>query len=218
MQRLSFVQALTNRTQMHAFSPGRYIDNHQPECLHRYRRFTDLAHRHATRKIASRVMPTQPDPMLLALRQARTALDNGNMPVGATLEVAGKIISHTHNHIISDRSFVAHAENSLLIAHSRLLFEAQRQPSTIYTTLEPCLMCLSAAAHTRIKKIVYACPDPLGGAASIPPPQGWYQGHWPQVEHDPRYERPSSELIAAFSKSRPTWTNHFRHLLDENEN
>jgi len=152
--------------------------------------------------------------MSLAFQQARQALNVGDLPIGAALELSGKVIAQAHNRIITGQSLLAHAENTLLISNSGLLFKAQQQPAVIYTTLEPCLMCLSAAVHARITKIVYACSDPHGGATAIPPPQGWYESNWPVLEHDAARQSEAIELIRQFSSTRPIWAKRFADLLN----
>lgn len=151
--------------------------------------------------------------MSLAMQQARQALSKGDLPIGAALEISGKVVALAHNRIITGQSLLAHAENSLLIANSAMLFKIQQQPAVIYTTLEPCLMCLSAAIHGRIKKIVYACRDPHGGATAMSPPTDWYQSNWPVLEHDAARQAESIDLIRQFASTRPIWAERFANLI-----
>ncbi len=160
------------------------------------------------------VTSAQPGPMSLALDQARQALGRGDLPIGAALEVSGQVVALAHNRIISGKSLLAHAEHSLLVSNSGLLFSAPPQSAVIYTTLEPCLMCLSAAVHARVKKIVYACRDPHGGSTALPPPQGWYESNWPLLEYDASHAREFIELIIQFSSTRPIWAKRYSDLIN----
>jgi tRNA(Arg) A34 adenosine deaminase TadA len=139
------------------------------------------------------------DPMTLALNAMKSGESSKDPPVGAALRIGDKIVGTARNRIVSARSFLAHAENSLLIRHGPALFQAfGRKPRlevTIYTTLEPCLLCTAAAAHSRVKRIVYACRDPMAGCCNHQPPDGWYRTHWPILEHDPRHEAEVAEIV-----------------------
>jgi tRNA(Arg) A34 adenosine deaminase TadA len=146
------------------------------------------------------------DPMSLALQAMRKAEATRDPPVGAVLCINGEVVGAARNRIVSQRSFIAHAENSLLIRHGPAVFQAfarkPRQKVTIYTTLEPCLLCTAAAAHSRVERIVYACRDPMAGCCNHQPPQGWYRTHWPTLEHDPTHEAEIAELVYKSSGGR----------------
>ena len=146
------------------------------------------------------------EPMAIALQAMQKAETTRDPPVGAVLCIGGEIICAARNRIVSERSFVAHAENSLLIRHGPAVFQAfarrPRQPVTIYTTLEPCLLCTAAAAHSRVERIVYACRDPMAGCCNHEPPQGWYRAHWPRLEHDSTHEAEVAEIVYNSSGGR----------------
>jgi tRNA(Arg) A34 adenosine deaminase TadA len=138
------------------------------------------------------------DYMALALKamRARTA---GDPPIGAALRIGDDVVGTARNRIVSSRSFLAHAENILLHRHGPAVFQAhfgeRRKTVTLYTTLEPCLLCTAAAAHSRVARIIYACRDPMAGCGAHQPPDGWYRQNWPILEHDHRYEAEVAEAV-----------------------
>lgn len=126
--------------------------------------------------------------MALAIDEARQALMAGNYPVGAVLAVNGHFIGQARNSILTDSQTTAHAEHKLLSVHSAQLRQVVRQSDVydicLYTTLEPCLMCLGTAVLHRVTRIVIACPDPHGGTTTINPNElgCFYADHWPVIE------------------------------------
>lgn len=126
--------------------------------------------------------------MRLALDEARAAAAAGDFPVGAALVVDGELWGVARNSLFTDATTTAHAEHNLLMAHSAALRRHVREngeyEATLYTTLEPCLMCLGITVMHRFTRIVVACPDPFGGTAGLDPKlmTGFYQAHWPQID------------------------------------
>lgn len=100
-----------------------------------------------------------------ALLQARAALLAGEVPVGAVLVGAeGEILARAHNYPILLRDPTAHAE-ILALRHAARLRGNYRLPgTTLYVTIEPCLMCTGALLHARVQRLVFGAPDPKGGA------------------------------------------------------
>jgi len=162
--------------------------------------------------------PGGADYMALAMRAMRTEGPTGDPPVGAALVIGEKVIGVARNRIVSARSFLAHAENSLLIRHSVALYRAfetrPRPPIALYTTLEPCLLCTAAAAHSRVQRIVYACRDTMAGCCNHAPPEGWYRDNWPKLEHDPRHETAVARTVFHAMKGRGPLADAMRHLLE----
>jgi tRNA(adenine34) deaminase len=106
------------------------------------------------------------DYMRLALEEARRAADLAEVPVGAVL-VSGDddILARAHNRTILDHDPSAHAE-MLVIRRSAALLENYRLlNTTLYVTVEPCLMCMGAIIHARLKRVVFGTRDPKWGAA-----------------------------------------------------
>jgi tRNA(adenine34) deaminase len=144
--------------------------------------------------------------MLLALDEAQHALTTGDYPVGAALAVNGQLIGRARNSILTEAQSTAHAEQKLLSAHSAHLRNLARAGNgddiCLYTTLEPCLMCLGVSLLHRVTRIVVACPDPHGGATGIDPGVlgVFYGDHWPKIESGLMRER-SADLIIQFLHS-----------------
>ena len=156
------------------------------------------------------------DPMRLALEAARAALSGKDIPIGAALCIDGAVVATAHNRIVSQRALTGHAEHMLLVAHGGAIFEAGRRgaPVTLYTTLEPCLMCLGTSAHSRVSRLVFACRDPVAGAGRVEPPSPWYRGQWPDLEHDVANERAAADLLLAYTARRPKWGGFERALRE----
>jgi len=107
--------------------------------------------------------------MDMALEAAEKAGQSGEVPVGAVLVAqSGRILARAHNQTIQRVDPSAHAEilalreGSLKVDNYRLL------GTTLYATIEPCLMCMGAILHARLKRLVFGAPDPKwGGAGSL---------------------------------------------------
>jgi tRNA(Arg) A34 adenosine deaminase TadA len=156
--------------------------------------------------------------MAIAMKAMVTDQPTPDPPVGAVLVIGDRLVGAARNRIVSARSFVAHAENSLLIRHSLALYRAfgtRPKPSiTLYTTLEPCLLCTAAAAHSRVERIVYACRDSMAGCCNHAPPEGWYRNNWPKLEHDPRHETDVARTIFKAMRGRGPLADAMRQLLE----
>lgn len=96
--------------------------------------------------------------MRIALRQAALALSDKLLPVGAIAVLDGTIITESRKR--NGDYQLDHAEQLLI----RSVPGDLRREITIYTTLEPCIMCLGTILHCRVKKVVFALEDPYGGA------------------------------------------------------
>jgi tRNA(adenine34) deaminase len=101
--------------------------------------------------------------MRRALELAEAASDGGDVPVGAVL-VGGDLQLEAKNEKEARRDATAHAEMLLIREASRRLGVWRLSGVTIYVTKEPCVMCAGAMIAARIKRVVYAAPDPKGGA------------------------------------------------------
>ena len=157
------------------------------------------------------------DYMALALQAMRSGPAGRDPPVGAVLVIGDEVVGAARNRIVSARSLLAHAENSLLIRHSKAVFRAfavaTRKPVTIYTTLEPCLLCTAAAAHSRVARIVYACRDSMAGCCNHAPPEGWYRENWPLLEHDDKHEADVARVVYQATDGRGPLAAAMRELI-----
>ena len=98
-----------------------------------------------------------------ALVQAKKALKKGEVPIGAVVVLGDEIIGKGHNQPITKKDPTAHAEIIALKEASNRLDNYRLNEAIIYTTLEPCLMCVGALVHARIKKIIFAAQDTKSG-------------------------------------------------------
>ena len=106
--------------------------------------------------------------MVAALRFARTAGALGETPVGAVVEQGGIIIGTGHNKVESDNDPTAHAELIALREAAKHSGSWRLPQATVYVTLEPCIMCMTALVLARIKRLVYGARDRRwGGAGSL---------------------------------------------------
>lgn len=103
--------------------------------------------------------------MRLALEQARAAARAGEVPVGAVLVYEERVIATGANRPISACDPTAHAEVEALRAGAQVLGSYRLTDTTLYVTLEPCLMCAAAVVHARVRRLVYGAFDPRVGAA-----------------------------------------------------
>ena len=103
--------------------------------------------------------------MQQALDQAKLAAMAGEVPVGAVLVKDGKIISRGFNQPISNSDPSAHAEMIALRSAAQLESNYRLPGTTLYVTLEPCIMCAGAMLHARVERLVFGATDPKTGAA-----------------------------------------------------
>lgn len=103
--------------------------------------------------------------MQLALEQARLAGQADEVPVGAVVELDGKVIGTGYNLNRSTNDPSAHAEIIALRAAAQSIGNYRLEGANLYVSLEPCVMCAGAILHARIGRLVYATPDERWGAA-----------------------------------------------------
>jgi tRNA(adenine34) deaminase len=109
----------------------------------------------------------QPDETFMreALRLAEKARAAKEVPVGALVVGDGKIISRAYNQVELLKDATAHAEMLALTAAESAVGDWRLTDCDLYVTKEPCPMCAGAIIHTRIRRVVFGCPDVRGGAA-----------------------------------------------------
>ncbi len=103
--------------------------------------------------------------MRLALEEARLAQEAGEVPVGAALVRGDELLARAHNSPITMNDPSAHAEILALRSAAARLGNYRLGGTTLYVTLEPCLMCSGALIHARVERLVFGAADPKGGAA-----------------------------------------------------
>ena len=102
--------------------------------------------------------------MRRALAQAEKAFERGEVPVGAVVVKDGTIIGRGWNRSILKKDPTAHAEIIVLRTAAKKLGNYRLSGCDLYVTLEPCMMCLGAVVHARIRRLIYGAPDPKSGA------------------------------------------------------
>jgi tRNA(adenine34) deaminase len=103
--------------------------------------------------------------MRLALEEASTAAEHGDVPVGAVLVKDGVPVAAAGNERQLRQDPTAHAEILVLRAAAEKLGTWRLDDTTLYVTLEPCPMCAGAMVLARVKRLVYGPQDPKAGAA-----------------------------------------------------
>ena len=141
--------------------------------------------------------------MAQAYNQAIDAWRQDEVPIGAVVELNGEIIASAHNQRDSTRDPTAHAEILVLGQAAKAIGDWRLNEATLYVTKEPCPMCSGATLMSRVKRVVYAVPDPkmgcLGGATDL--------NALPKVNHhliitQGVLAQPCLELIQAFFKMK----------------
>jgi tRNA(Arg) A34 adenosine deaminase TadA len=103
--------------------------------------------------------------MRAALARAAAAGTAGEVPVGAVLVRGAEIIAVGGNAPVASHDPTAHAEIAALRAGGLILGSYRLTDTTLYVTLEPCVMCAAAIVHARVRRLVFGAWDPRGGAA-----------------------------------------------------
>ena len=145
-----------------------------------------------------------PDGMALALEEAKKALSEGEIPVGAVLIRGDQVVWADHNRREQLRDPTAHAEILCLKNGASALNTWRLSDCTLYVTLEPCPMCAGAAIMSRLGRIVFGAADPEKGCCgslydfpadpALHAPTRWTAGE--------RQEECAALLNAFFEKAR----------------
>lgn len=109
--------------------------------------------------------PTDDSFMKEALRQARKALAQEEVPVGAVVVRGGKIIARAFNQVEMLKDATAHAEMIAITQAEAAVGDWRLNDCDLYVTKEPCAMCAGALVHVRMRRVIFGCADPRSGAA-----------------------------------------------------
>jgi len=122
----------------------------------------------------------------LAVAEAHLAWQEGNAPIGAVLvSQDGKVLAQNHNQAITNSGLIYHAEMMILLQNQDLFLQ-NRWTITLYTTLEPCVMCLSTAIVHHVKRIVWLVDDYWSGGTRCYRSDSSYLRHHPcELVHKP---------------------------------
>ncbi len=138
-----------------------------------------------------------------ALRIAQRALDAGEVPVGAIVVRAGKIVGRGWNRNLTDVDPTAHAEILALREAGARVGNHRLGECELFATIEPCAMCAGAMVHARLRRLVYGADDPKAGAV-----QSVVQVlNHPQLNHQMEVSRGvlatrCAELLQSFFRQR----------------
>lgn len=103
--------------------------------------------------------------MAQALRQALKAYEAREVPIGAVVVREGKIIARAANQVETLRDATAHAEMLAITQAEEAVGDWRLTDCDLYVTKEPCPMCAGALVHARLRRVIFGCHDPRGGAA-----------------------------------------------------
>lgn len=101
--------------------------------------------------------------MKQALQEARTAFDEGEIPIGAVVVMNNRVIARGHNMTERLNDPTAHAEMIALTSAFNLLGSKYLPDATLFVTVEPCLMCSGALYWSKLARVVYGADDPKNG-------------------------------------------------------
>ena len=105
--------------------------------------------------------------MRLALEEAKLALKEEEVPIGAVIVAGGRIVGRGHNLVETLTDVTAHAEIQAITAAASTIGGKYLNDCTLYVTVEPCPMCAGALAWSQIGRIVYGVSDPKRGFSTI---------------------------------------------------
>src|SRR5215211_6368408 len=105
--------------------------------------------------------------MLQALKEAKKAFDDGEIPIGAIILQNEKIIARSYNQVERLNDSTAHVEIISLTSAFNFLGSKYLPEATLYVTIEPCVMCAGALYWSKIGKVVYGAADEKNGALSF---------------------------------------------------
>ena len=102
--------------------------------------------------------------MRAALEEARRGMAAGEVPIGAVLVIGDRPVARAYNQPIGAVDPTAHAEVLVLREAARAVGNYRLTDATVYVTLEPCLMCVGALVHARVREVIYGADEPKTGA------------------------------------------------------
>jgi tRNA(adenine34) deaminase len=100
-----------------------------------------------------------------ACDEAAAAAARGEVPIGAVVTLDGRPVGRAGNASIAEHDPAGHAEVLALRRAGAAVGNYRLSGATLYVTVEPCLMCMGAALHARVARLVFGCADPKAGAA-----------------------------------------------------
>lgn len=141
--------------------------------------------------------------MTAALKCAKKALSEGEVPIGAVVVLDGKVIARGHNRRTKRQVATAHAEIEAIEKACKKLKSWRIPECELYVTLEPCPMCMGAALNARIKKIYYGAPEDKGRSLTKELASANLLNHVVEVEGGVM-EKECREILSSFFSSMRT--------------
>ncbi len=105
--------------------------------------------------------------MQQALKEAKKAYDDGEVPIGAVIVMQDRIIARAYNQVEKLNDSTAHAEIIALTSAYNFLGSKYLPEAILYVTIEPCLMCAGALYWSKIARVVYGADDEKNGALTL---------------------------------------------------
>ena len=144
-----------------------------------------------------------PEPMRLALGEARAAAEAGEVPVGAVVSRGGEVVAVGRNRMRDWNDPSAHAEMVAIRGAAEALGAPRLDGCDLWVTLEPCAMCAGAIALARVARLYFGAADPKGGAVI----HGPRLFSLPTCHHAPEIyggigEGEAGELLKGFFRAR----------------
>ena len=142
------------------------------------------------------------DKMKVALKEARKALEKGELPIGAAVFMENEVLYSCHTSEIEDKKLLVHAELKVLQEIDKMKIPFHKKCEIeLFTNLEPCMMCLGASVSSFIGKIYYGLDSKSDGAAT------WAKNTWQENHIDSSFQLPEiyngiykEESLLLFSK------------------
>lgn len=131
--------------------------------------------------------------MELALAEARSAGERGEVPIGAVLVLDNRVVAKAGNRTRELNDVTAHAEIVAIRLACEELGQERLAGADLYVTLEPCTMCAAAISFARIRRLYYGAEDPKGGGVD----NGVRFYHQPTCHHAPEVYSGIGETISA---------------------
>jgi tRNA(adenine34) deaminase len=101
-----------------------------------------------------------------AIREAEAAADAGDLPIGAVVALHGEVVGRGRSRKLERRTQLAHAELDALLDAGEAIYE-HHDDAVVFTTVEPCPMCLGAVVMADVPHVVFACPDANAGVPAM---------------------------------------------------
>jgi tRNA(adenine34) deaminase len=139
-----------------------------------------------------------------ALRQAHRAWEADEVPIGAIVVHAGRVIARAHNQVETLKDATAHAEMLAITQAESVLGDWRLNECDLYVTKEPCPMCAGALVHVRMKRVIFGCPSEKDGAGGslLQILQHPRLNHRCEITHGVRQDECAAMLQAFFRERR----------------